>query len=126
MNHFAKTVVTTYFFLPYKSIFPGVFFASNAILLCGQLDLVCCSLRNARYTALLRCGIKHSVLAAAHGDIQGDELYNYIYNAAELQPSRYHYDQKMVEHFLLFVKYREIYFLCGIDGEFIQFIVTEP
>ncbi|KAL0818073.1 hypothetical protein ABMA28_008609 [Loxostege sticticalis] len=78
----------------------GVFFASNAILLCGQLDLVCCSLRNARYTALLRCGIKHSVLAAAHGDIQGDELYNYIYNAAELQPSRYHYDQKMNHNIL--------------------------
>ncbi|XP_063833400.1 putative odorant receptor 85e [Ostrinia nubilalis] len=73
----------------------GVFFASNAILLCGQLDLLCCSLRNARYTALLRCGVSHRSVAAAHSDIQGDELYNYIYNIAEMRQSIYHYDQRM-------------------------------
>nr|QIJ45823.1 olfactory receptor [Glyphodes pyloalis] len=73
----------------------GVFFAANAIILCGQLDLLCCSLRNTRYTALLRCGVRHRAVAAAHRDIQGDELHNYIYNVAEMKESNYHYDQKM-------------------------------
>ncbi|XP_075983691.1 putative odorant receptor 85e [Anticarsia gemmatalis] len=72
----------------------GVFFASNSILICGQLDLLCCSLRNARYTALLQKGVKHSALVAAHADILHDEKHNYIYNVAEMKDSVYHYDEK--------------------------------
>ncbi|XP_068623841.1 putative odorant receptor 85e [Battus philenor] len=73
----------------------GVFFASNAILLCGQLDLVCCSLRNARYTALLKGGVHHAALMPAHADILEDERHNYIYNRSEFLDSCYNYDDKL-------------------------------
>nr|QNS36253.1 olfactory receptor 85e [Mythimna separata] len=73
----------------------GVFFASNSILICGQLDLLCCSLRNARYTALLQHGVKHAALVATHASIQNDEENNYIYNVSEMKESEYHYDEKV-------------------------------
>nr|QLI62066.1 odorant receptor 23 [Streltzoviella insularis] len=74
----------------------GVFFATNSILICGQLDLVCCSVRNARYTALLQHGVLHSALAAAYADIRDDERHSYTYNIADIKDSVYHYDKKMV------------------------------
>ncbi|CAK1590582.1 unnamed protein product [Parnassius mnemosyne] len=77
----------------------GIFFASNAILLCGQLDLLCCSLRNARYTALLHNGVQHSALLAAHKDLLEDERHNYMYNTSEMRDSNYHYDDKL-RHFI--------------------------
>nr|QPX50360.1 odorant receptor [Helicoverpa armigera] len=73
----------------------GVFFASNSILICGQLDLLCCSLRNARYTALLQHGVKHASLRVSHATIQDDEKHNYIYNVSEMKESVYHYDKKV-------------------------------
>ncbi|CAB3256845.1 unnamed protein product [Arctia plantaginis] len=72
----------------------GVFFASNSILICGQLDLLCCSLRNAKFTALLQNGVKHSALVAAHADIQNDEQHSYSYNISEIEQSFFHYDEK--------------------------------
>ncbi|XP_049879656.1 putative odorant receptor 85e [Pectinophora gossypiella] len=77
----------------------GVFFAANAILLCGQYDLLCCSLRNARYTALLRCGVSHAALATAHSDIVNDEKHNYIYSRSELKDSLFHYDGILNDRF---------------------------
>nr|WPO56444.1 odorant receptor [Leucinodes orbonalis] len=73
----------------------GVFFAANAILICGQLDLLCCSLRNARYTALARCGVPYAALVRAYAHIVDDEMHNYIYNVAEMRESAYHYDDKV-------------------------------
>ncbi|XP_022831787.1 putative odorant receptor 85e isoform X1 [Spodoptera litura] len=78
----------------------GVFFASNSILICGQLDLLCCSLRNARYTALLQRGVKHAALVASHSDIQRDEDHNYIYNFSELKDSMYHYDERVTHNYV--------------------------
>ncbi|KOB65289.1 Odorant receptor, partial [Operophtera brumata] len=66
-----------------------VFFAANSILICGQLELLCCSLRNLRYTALLQHGVLHSAVAAAHSDIQMDEMHAYIYNQAEMTDQEY-------------------------------------
>ncbi|KAJ0172905.1 hypothetical protein K1T71_011081 [Dendrolimus kikuchii] len=74
----------------------GVFFAANAILICGQLDLLCCSLRNVRYTAMLRCGVRHAALVTKHADILNDEMHNYMYNSSEMTESVYHYDHKML------------------------------
>ncbi|KOB72240.1 Odorant receptor [Operophtera brumata] len=68
----------------------SVFFAANSILICGQLELLCCSLRNLRYTALLQHGVLHSAVAAAHSDIQMDEMHAYIYNQAEMTERRWH------------------------------------
>ncbi|XP_013188298.1 putative odorant receptor 85e [Amyelois transitella] len=78
----------------------GVFFASNAILLCGQLDLLCCSVRNARFSALLQGGTLHTAIAKSHADILDDELHHYIYNTAEMTPSENHYGRKMQSHFV--------------------------
>nr|XP_034827579.1 putative odorant receptor 85e [Maniola hyperantus] len=72
----------------------GTLFACNAILLCGQLDLLCCSLRNVRYTALLQHGVNHSVLASQFSDIELDEEHSYLYNRAEMSDSCYHYNKK--------------------------------
>ncbi|KAG6457856.1 hypothetical protein O3G_MSEX010527 [Manduca sexta] len=74
----------------------GVFFAANSILICGQLDLLCCSLRNARYSALLRRGVRYSALFAARAEFTADERHNYIYNVAETINSDFHYDRKVV------------------------------
>ncbi|XP_063541198.1 uncharacterized protein LOC134750042 [Cydia strobilella] len=81
----------------------GVFFASNSILLCGQLDLLCCSVRNARYTGLLQSGVRHKALSrnsGAYAGIVDDERHNYIYSKADLEDSAYHYDKKVTAHFL--------------------------
>nr|ALV82554.1 olfactory receptor 9 [Plutella xylostella] len=77
----------------------GVFFASNSILLCGQLDLICCSARNARFTALLQNGVKHASLVSQYHDILKDEEHNYIYNTSEMVDSIYHYDEKVTNDF---------------------------
>nr|QZH55122.1 odorant receptor 26 [Achelura yunnanensis] len=73
----------------------GVFFASNSILICGQLDILCCSLRNVRYTALLLSAVQHRCIAVEYGDIVRDEEHSYMYNKALLQDTEYHYDEKM-------------------------------
>ncbi|KAM3959524.1 odorant receptor 85e [Aphomia sociella] len=78
----------------------GVFFASNSILLCGQLDLLCCSLRNARYTALLQSGVEHATLVSSHTDIRLDELNNYKYNTSEMNPSLYNFNKKVNSNFM--------------------------
>ncbi|XP_063628656.1 putative odorant receptor 85e [Cydia splendana] len=83
----------------------GVFFATNSILLCGQLDLLCCSVRNARYTGLLQSGLRYKVLllqnaGAYAGEIVDDERHNYIYSKTDLGDSKYHYDKKVTSHFL--------------------------
>ncbi|XP_063368642.1 putative odorant receptor 85e [Cydia amplana] len=82
----------------------GVFFASNSILLCGQLDLLCCSVRNARYTGLLQSGVPHKALLirqnGAYAGIVDDERHNYIYSKTELRDSVYHYDETVTSHFL--------------------------
>ncbi|XP_045770975.1 putative odorant receptor 85e [Maniola jurtina] len=72
----------------------GVLVACNAILLCGQLDLLCCSLRNVRYTALLQHGVSHSALASQFSDIELDEEHHYLYNRAEMSDSCYNYDKR--------------------------------
>ncbi|XP_052739025.1 putative odorant receptor 85e [Bicyclus anynana] len=74
----------------------GVFFACNAILLCGQLDLLCCCLRNIRFTALLQHGVHHKALANQFNDIKLDEEHSYLYNRSEICDSGYHYDKKWV------------------------------
>nr|AJF23824.1 olfactory receptor OR71 [Planotortrix octo] len=78
----------------------GVFFAANAILLCGQLDLLCCSLRNARYTGLLQTGVQHKVLLQEYAGIVDDERHNYIYSETEAKDSEYHYDAKVTSYFV--------------------------
>ncbi|XP_059053254.1 putative odorant receptor 85e [Achroia grisella] len=78
----------------------GVFFAANAVLLCGQLDLLCCSLRNVRYTAMLCNGVQHAAIAAVHSDIQTDELYNYIYNRPEMKPSLHSFNKNVNTSFM--------------------------
>nr|WEG72115.1 odorant-receptor-19 [Grapholita molesta] len=81
----------------------GVLFAANSILLCGQLDLLCCSVRNARFTGLLQAGVQHKALlqhAGAYAGIVDDERHNYIYSKTELEDSAYHYDKKAASHFL--------------------------
>ncbi|XP_072934052.1 putative odorant receptor 85e [Epargyreus clarus] len=75
----------------------GVFFAANSILLCGQLDLLCCSLRNSRYTALLQQGVCHRALVAQDYGIQEDEKHNHLYNHAQMVDSEYHYDTKVMK-----------------------------
>ncbi|CAG4934037.1 unnamed protein product [Colias eurytheme] len=70
----------------------GVFFASNSILLCGQLDLLCCSLRNVRYTALLQ-HVEHATLSAQKYSTVEDEQHSYMYNMSEVKESEYHYDE---------------------------------
>ncbi|CAH0402626.1 unnamed protein product [Chilo suppressalis] len=87
----------------------GVFFAANSILLCGQLDLLCCSLRNTRYTALLQSGVHYRSLRLSHSDIKSDELHNYIYNVAEMEESSYHYDDKMVSRYIFTQNCSDIY-----------------
>ncbi|XP_053617779.1 odorant receptor 46a [Plodia interpunctella] len=77
----------------------GVFFASNSILLCGQLDLVCCSVRNVRHTALLKGGATHSALTA-QADVLLDEMHSYMYNTAEMAVSGYNYGETMYAHFV--------------------------
>nr|ALM26193.1 odorant receptor 4 [Athetis dissimilis] len=78
----------------------GVFCAVNSILICGQLDLLCCSLRNARYTALLQHGVKHAALVASYANIKDDEKHTYIYSESELKESYYHYDKKVNDAFV--------------------------
>uniref|UniRef100_A0A0K8TU64 Odorant receptor n=1 Tax=Epiphyas postvittana TaxID=65032 RepID=A0A0K8TU64_EPIPO len=78
----------------------GVFFAANAILLCGQLDLLCCSVRNARYTGLLQTGVQHKALLQEHAGIVDDERHNYIYSESEARDSEYHYDTKVTSYFV--------------------------
>lgn len=68
----------------------------NSILICGQLELVCCSVRNARYTALLQRGVRHDALAREHKEILLDERHGYVYNEAVMEPSEYHYDKRIV------------------------------
>ncbi|XP_063541193.1 putative odorant receptor 85e [Cydia strobilella] len=81
----------------------GVFFGSNSILLCGQLDLLCCSVRNTRYTGLLQSGVRHKALSrnpGAYAGIVDDERHNYMYSKADLEDSAYHYDKKVTAYFL--------------------------
>lgn len=78
----------------------GVFFACNSILLCGQLELLCCSLRNVRYTALLKNDISHEALKVQGYSILEDEHHNYMYNFSSMTGSRYHYDVKVFSHFI--------------------------
>ncbi|CAH2094112.1 unnamed protein product [Euphydryas editha] len=78
----------------------SVFFACNSILLCGQLDLLCCCLRNVRYTALLKAGVQHSALSKLYSDIKEDEKHNYLYNKAEMIDSKYHYDEKVIKNII--------------------------
>ncbi|KAL4711814.1 hypothetical protein ACJJTC_005983 [Scirpophaga incertulas] len=85
----------------------GVFFAANSILICGQLDLLCCSLRNVRFTALLHNGVRYKSIKTSYSDIRNDELFNYIYNVSELAPSSYHYDRKLVRNILSCEQYDE-------------------
>lgn len=66
--------------------------------MCGQLDLLCCSVRNVRYTALLQHGVPHSSLVTSHGDIVLDEQFSYLYNTSEMEDSAYHYDDKIVSN----------------------------
>ncbi|XP_045503820.1 putative odorant receptor 85e [Colias croceus] len=70
----------------------GVFFASNSILLCGQLDLLCCSLRNVRYTALLQ-HVEHAAISAQKYSTVEDEQHSYMYNMSEVKELEYHYDE---------------------------------
>ncbi|XP_047999596.1 putative odorant receptor 85e [Leguminivora glycinivorella] len=81
----------------------GVFFATNSILLCGQLDLLCCSIRNARYTGLLQTGVPHKALLRQNGGaytgIVDDERHNYIYSKSRLGDSAYNYDKKITSYF---------------------------
>ncbi|NP_001116817.2 olfactory receptor-like [Bombyx mori] len=77
----------------------GVFFASNSILICGQLDLLCCGLRNARYTALLRHGVERNSLASYVWELKSNERHNHIYNVAEMKSSDDHYDERVVHVF---------------------------
>nr|WCC57579.1 odorant receptor 57 [Papilio memnon] len=78
----------------------GVVFAAHAVLVCGQLELACCGLRNARCSALLAAGVRHAALAASHlhAHMLDDERHTYCYNISEIKESRYHYDQP-VAHF---------------------------
>ncbi|CAF4885743.1 unnamed protein product [Pieris macdunnoughi] len=76
----------------------GVFFACNAILLCGQLDLLCCSLRNVRYTALLQNNVAHEALKLQGYSILEDEQHNYMYNISTETESS-HYDVEVISHF---------------------------
>ncbi|XP_064074452.1 putative odorant receptor 85e [Vanessa tameamea] len=78
----------------------GVFFACNAILLCGQLDLLCCCLRNVRYTAVLEGGVQHSALLSQYIVIEDDEKHNYLYNTTEMVDSKYHYDNKVRRNYI--------------------------
>nr|ARO70243.1 Odorant Receptor 31 [Dendrolimus punctatus] len=94
----------------------GVFFAANAILICGQLDLLCCSLRNVRYTAMLRCGVRHAALLNKHADILNDEMHSYMYNSSEMTQSVYHYDQKMITNFATRINRFDIYERCFDDA----------
>lgn len=75
----------------------GVFFAVNSILICGQLDILCCSLRNARLTAMLRCGVRHIALVQSYSDILEDERHNYMYNISTMVETSYHYDMKVTD-----------------------------
>ncbi|VVC97038.1 unnamed protein product, partial [Leptidea sinapis] len=74
----------------------GVLFASNSILLCGQLELLCCSLRNARYTGLLLNGVDYDTIKSQGYNVEDDERHNYLYNKSEMKPSVHHYDKKCV------------------------------
>ncbi|XP_050353586.1 putative odorant receptor 85e [Nymphalis io] len=78
----------------------GVFFACHAILLCGQLDLLCCCLRNVRYTAILEGGVQYSALSSQYSTIEDDEKHNYLYNTSEMIDSKYHYDKKLRANFI--------------------------
>ncbi|XP_014361223.2 uncharacterized protein LOC106713035 [Papilio machaon] len=73
----------------------GVLFATHAILLCGQVEMACCGLRNARCSALLAAGVRHTALAASHHHthLLDDERHTYSYNVSEMKESRYHYDR---------------------------------
>ncbi|XP_050673460.1 putative odorant receptor 71a [Leptidea sinapis] len=73
----------------------GVLFASNSILLCGQLELLCCSLRNARYTGLLLNGVDYDTIKSQGYNVEDDERHNYLYNKSEMKPSVHHYDKKI-------------------------------
>ncbi|XP_061722317.1 putative odorant receptor 85e [Cydia pomonella] len=81
----------------------GVFFATNSIILCGQLDLLCCSVRNARYTGLIQSGVPHKAIlrqnAGTYAGIVDDERHNYIYSKTDLGDSLYHYDKEVTSHF---------------------------
>lgn len=88
--------------LKFKIKLSGVLFVVNAILICGQQDLLCCSLRNVRYTALLQHGVPHAALAAAYKDILKDEQHNYIYSKTEMTESVFHFDRQMVSWRVIF------------------------
>ncbi|CAK1541456.1 unnamed protein product [Leptosia nina] len=78
----------------------GVFFACNSILLCGQLDLLCCSLRNVRYTALIQNNVAYEALNRQVFSISEDEEHNYTYNKSEMKESGYHYDEISMTKFM--------------------------
>lgn len=71
----------------------------HAIFLCGQYDLLCCSLRNARFTAILQHGVRHSALVEQFGEAQEDERTSYFLNQSEMKDSVYHYDEKVVSFY---------------------------
>nr|XP_032527778.1 putative odorant receptor 85e isoform X2 [Danaus plexippus plexippus] len=73
----------------------GVFFACHSILLCGQIDLLCCSLQNVRFTALMLRGVQHGALVKQYRGIEQEERHNYLYNKSEMVDSHYHYDEKV-------------------------------
>lgn len=68
----------------------------NAILLCGQLELLCCSIRNARFTAILQNGVQHGSLLKQYHEVMQDEGYHYFFNQSEMVDSIYHYDENVL------------------------------
>ncbi|XP_073948635.1 odorant receptor 83a-like isoform X2 [Choristoneura fumiferana] len=66
----------------------------------GQLDLLCCSVRNARYSGLLQTGVQYEVLLQQCEGIVDDERHNYIYSESVVKDSEYHYDEKVMSRFV--------------------------